>query len=67
MARINNHINKRANYGAIIAYIWVMNRSDLIAHMAESYPQLQIKDAELEAKELRVRVDPDWYDYRIHP
>jgi integration host factor subunit beta len=27
-----------------------MNRSDLIAHLAELYPQLQIKDAELGTK-----------------
>jgi len=27
-----------------------MNRSDLIAHLAESQPQLQIKDAELVVK-----------------
>lgn len=27
-----------------------MNRSDLIAHLAESHPQLQIKDAELGVK-----------------
>ena len=27
-----------------------MNRSDLIAHLAELHPQLQVKDAELGAK-----------------
>ena len=51
MASINNHINNQANYGAIIAYALVaMNRSDLIARLAESHPQLQIRDAELGAK-----------------
>jgi len=51
IVRINNYINKQANHGAIIAYgLIAMNRSDLIARLAESHPQLQIKDAELGAK-----------------
>ena len=51
MASKNNHINNQAEYGAIIADgLVAMNRSDLIARLAESHPQLQIRDAELGAK-----------------
>ena len=51
IASINNYINNQTNYGAKIALgLIAMNRADLIARLAESYPQLQVKDAELGAK-----------------
>jgi len=48
----NKQLHKQANkmWRNYCLGLTVMNRSDLIARMAKTHPQLQIKDAELGAK-----------------